>query len=281
MEPKWDYSISYRKDIFSLNLKEIWRYRDLLWIFVKRDFVSIYKQTILGPLWMLIQPLFTTFIYVFIFGNLAQLSTDGLPKPLFYLTGIVGWTFFFDCITKSSNVLLSNANIFAKVYFPRLIMPLSIFLSSLVRLGIQLVLLLSLYLYFVLAKGFHFNFTAQIFFVPIILLCLALIGLGFGMIISSLTTKYRDLNNFLLFGIQLLMYATPVVYPLSGTPQKYKEFLSLNPLAPLIEGLRSCLLGVGSFHPISLVYPLIFMIVAFVIGVLVFNSAEKDFVDTI
>jgi lipopolysaccharide transport system permease protein len=160
-------------------------------------------------------------------------------------------------------------------------MPLSIFLSSLVRLGIQLVLLLSLYLYFVLAKGFHFNFTAQIFFVPIILLCLALIGLGFGMIISSLTTKYRDLNNFLLFGIQLLMYATPVVYPLSGTPQKYKEFLSLNPLAPLIEGLRSCLLGVGSFHPISLVYPLIFMIVAFVIGVLVFNSAEKDFVDTI
>lgn len=281
MGKSWDYSISANKAIFKINVKEIWRYRDLLSIFVKRDFVSIYKQTILGPIWLLIQPLFTTFIYVFIFGNLAQLSTDGLPKPLFYLTGIVGWSFFLECITKTSSVLMSNANIFAKVYFPRLIMPLSIFLSSLIRLGIQIVLLFGLELYFIVAKGYKPNIGTQMFFLPIILMSLSLIGLGFGMIVSSLTTKYRDLNNFILFGVQLLMYATPVVYTLSSAPEKYRKILQFNPLAPLIEGFRNCFLGVGNFNSYTLIYPSIFALVSFVLGVLVFNAAEKDFVDTI
>jgi lipopolysaccharide transport system permease protein len=281
MEQQWDYSISSKKAIFNLNLREVWRYRDLLMLFVKRDFVSFYKQTILGPLWMLIQPLFTTFIYVFIFGNLAQLSTDGLPKPLFYLTGIVGWTFFYDCITKTSGVLLSNANLFAKVYFPRLIMPFSIFLSSVVRLTIQIVLLILLELYLIIYKGFEPNITLQILYLPIILLFLSLLGLGLGLIISSLTVKYRDLNNFLLFGVQLLMYASPIVYPLSSAPEKYKAILKYNPIAPLVEGLRACFLGTGVFDPYQLIYPGIFASIIFIIGILVFNASEKDFVDSI
>jgi lipopolysaccharide transport system permease protein len=281
MENNWDYSITSKKSIFSLNYIEIWRYRDLLWILVKKDFVSLYKQTVLGPIWLVIQPLFTTFIYVFIFGNLAQLSTDGLPKPLFYLTGVVGWTFFSECITKTSSVFLANSNIFAKVYFPRLIMPLSIFLSSIIRMSIQFFLLICLTVYFVVSKGFVFQFQLQILYIPLIIICLSFVGLGIGMIISSLTTKYRDINHVFIFGIQLLMYATPVVYPLSNTPLKYRKILEFNPLSNLIEGLRISFLGTSQFDPSTLIYPFLFSIGIFVLGIFIFNIAEKDFVDTI
>lgn len=281
MEKYWDYSFGSERNIFKLNLKEIWRYRDLLLLLVKRDFVSIYKQTILGPIWLLIQPLFTTFIYVFIFGNLAQLSTDGLPRPLFYLTGVIGWTFFSDCLTKTSTVFLSNSNLFTKVYFPRLIMPLGILLSSLVRLGIQFFLLVCLEVYFIIFQNYVPKFDLNIIFLPLIIMCLSMIGMGIGMIVSSLTTKYRDLNNLLLFAVQLFMYATPVVYPISSTPERYKMFLKWNPMSPLIEGIRDCLLMTGNFNPLSLIYPIIVTILIFFTGILVFNAAEKDFVDTI
>ncbi len=281
MNQEWDSVVNAKKKNIWPDLKEVWNFRDLVFLFVKRDFVSIYKQTLLGPIWLFIQPLTTTFIYVFIFGNLANLGTDGLPKPLFYLTGIVSWTFFSEVFTKSSGIFLANSHIFTKVYFPRLIIIISVFFSSLIRMGIQLLLLISLMIYFILNQDFHFNLTWHLLFLPIIVFLIALIGIGLGMIVSSLTIKYRDLNNLIQFGVQLLMYATPVVYSMASMPSKYKKFILYNPLAPLIEGIRFCSFGAGELSFSGLLFSLTFGVIIFLTGLLAFKISESDFIDNI
>lgn len=280
-QKEWDLTIEPHHSILSLNLRDVWRYRDLLVMFVKRDFVSFYKQTILGPLWFFIQPLFTTFIYVFVFGNLAAISTDGLPQPLFYMTGIVAWNYFSDCLTKTSTVFRDNAGIFGKVYFPRLIMPLSIIASNLVKLTVQYLMLLLMFIYFILFKDFHPNISASIVLIPLSILLMAALGLGSGMIISSLTTKYRDLSFLVSFGVQLLMYATPVIYPLSAAPEKYKWIIRLNPMTPIMEMMRFVMLGKGTFTMQDILYSVAITISLLVIGTIVFNKVEKTFVDTV
>jgi lipopolysaccharide transport system permease protein len=276
----WDLIIEPQTSLFDLNLKDVWRYRDLLWMFVKRDFVSFYKQTILGPLWFFIQPLFTTITYTFIFGGLANLSTDDLPQPLFYMAGITAWNYFSDCITKTSTVFKDNANIFGKVYFPRLILPLSIVASNLVRFAVQMLLMIIM-MFFYYYKGASFHVTWAILLFPILVLLMALLGLGLGLIITALTTKYRDLSFLITFGVQLLMYTTTVIYPLSSAPEKYKSLISLNPMTGIIECFRFALFGQGFLTINSIVYSTIFTFLSLVIGVLVFNKTEKTFVDTV
>ena len=277
---EWDLTIEPQTSLFELNLKDVWRYRDLLWMFVKRDFVSFYKQTILGPLWFFIQPLFTTIIYTFIFGGLANLSTDGLPQPLFYMAGITAWNYFADCITKTSTVFKDNANIFGKVYFPRLIMPLSIVASNLVRFGVQILLLFIMMGYYALHNA-SFSITPAILLFPVLVILMALLGLGLGLIITALTTKYRDLAFLVTFGIQLLMYTTTVIYPLSSAPEKYKTLISLNPMTGIIEAFRYAFLGQGQISMNTLGYSTLFTIIVMVLGILIFNKTEKTFVDTV
>jgi lipopolysaccharide transport system permease protein len=280
-EKTWDLVIEPQRSLFSLNLRDVWRYRDLLGLLVRRDFVSFYKQTILGPLWFFIQPLFTTITFTFIFGNLAGISTDGLPQPLFYMSGIVAWNYFADCLTKTSSVFKDNAGIFGKVYFPRLIMPLSIVASNLVKLSVQLLMFLILFLYFIIKKEFNPQLSFNLFLFPLFLLLMAGLGLGLGMIISALTTKYRDLTFLISFGVQLFMYATPVIYPLSAAPEKYKAIITLNPMSPIIEGIRYSLLGKGLFSVESAIYVTIVTCFILIAGIVIFNRVEKNFVDTV
>jgi lipopolysaccharide transport system permease protein len=277
---EWDLVIEPQSSLFELNLKDVWRYRDLLWLLVKRDFVSFYKQTILGPLWFFIQPLFTTIIFTFIFGNLAGLSTDGLPQPLFYMAGITAWNYFADCLTKTSTVFRDNANIFGKVYFPRLIMPLSIVVSNLVRFGVQMLLFFMMIGYYAFT-GADFHLNAYVLLFPILVLMMALLGLGLGLIITALTTKYRDLAFLITFGVQLMMYATTVIYPLSAAPAAYKWVIELNPMTGIIEAFRYGFLGEGSLTLQTLGYSVIFTLVSLVLGVIIFNKTEKTFVDTV
>lgn len=280
IEKEWDLTIEPHSSLLDLNLKEVWRYKDLLWMFVKRDFVSFYKQTILGPLWFFIQPLFTTIIYTFIFGGLANLSTDGLPQPLFYIAGITAWNYFSDCITKTSTVFKDNANIFGKVYFPRLIMPLSIVASNLVRFAVQMLLMIIMMCYYAL-NGAIFHITWAIALFPLLVILMALLGLGLGLIITALTTKYRDLAFLVSFGIQLLMYTTTVIYPLNSAPIKYKTIISLNPMTGIIECFRFSFLGQGQLTWSTLGYSTLFTLVSLIIGILIFNKTEKTFVDTV
>lgn len=277
----WNLVIKPSESLFSLNLREVWNYKDLILLLVRRDFVSFYKQTIFGPIWFFIQPFFTTFIYVFVFGTLASLSTDGLPQPLFYLTNIVAWNYFSECLNKTSTVFRDNANIFGKVYFPRLVMPLSIVISNLTRFGVQLALLLLAMLYYALVKGYTFDITVYILLFPLMVLLMAALGLGSGMIISAMTTKYRDLSFLVTFGIQLLMYVTPVIYPLSAAPEKVKWVLSINPMTPILEGIRLGLLGKGDITIGSLIYALTVVVVVLFTGIITFNKVEKSFVDTV
>jgi lipopolysaccharide transport system permease protein len=283
IEEKWELEIRPQNSLFELHLKDIWRYRDLLVLLVRRDFVSFYKQTILGPLWFFIQPLFTTIIYTFVFGNLANIPTDGIPQPLFYMAGITAWNYFADCLTKTSTVFKDNANIFGKVYFPRLIMPLSIVVSNLVRFGVQMLLFLMLigYYYFV---GADFNITLYILLFPLLIILMALQGLGLGMIITAMTTKYRDLAFLVTFGVQLLMYATTVIYPLSEALIKFPKYawlIAYNPMTPIIETFRLGFLGEGTFSLISFIYCITITIILSVLGILIFNKVEKNFVDTV
>lgn len=285
MEHKEEYNwtIEAKASLFDLKLNEIWAYRDLLWLLVRRDFVSFYKQTILGPLWFFIQPLFTTIIFTFIFGNLAGISTDGLPKPLFYMAGITAWNYFADCLTKTSTVFKDNAGIFGKVYFPRLIMPLSIVASNLVRFGVQMLLFILMMAYYYFA-GVQFNFTWAISLFPVIVILMALLGLGTGMIISAMTTKYRDLAFLVSFGVQLLMYATTVIYPLSEAIKKYPAYawiIEYNPMTPIIETFRFGFLGEGSFSWASLGYAGGVTLALLISGIVVFNKVERTFVDTV
>ena len=278
-----NWTIEAKSSLLDLKLKDTWAYRDLLWLLVRRDFVSFYKQTILGPLWFFIQPLFTTIIFTFIFGNLAGISTEGLPKPLFYMAGITAWNYFADCLTKTSTVFKDNANIFGKVYFPRLIMPLSIVVSNLVRFGVQMLLfvLLMAYYYF---TGAQFNITWAISLFPIVIALMALLGLGTGMIISAMTTKYRDLAFLVTFGVQLLMYATTVIYPLSTAIEKYPAYswiIEYNPMTPIIETFRYGFLGEGSFTWASFGYAIAVTLLLLTFGIVIFNKVEKTFVDTV
>ncbi|TAF47002.1 MAG: ABC transporter permease [Sphingobacteriales bacterium] len=276
----WDTVIRPQNSLFELPLRDLWHYRDLLVLFVRRDFVSFYKQTILGPLWFFVQPIFTTVIYTFIFGNLAGISTDGLPKPLFYLAGITCWNYFAECLNKTSTVFKDNANIFGKVYFPRLIMPLSIVASNLIKFLVQFALfVMALVYYKFMGANFDITFFAILF--PYLVLLMALQGLGLGMIISALTTKYRDLSFLVTFGVQLLMYATTVIYPLSTAPEKYKWLISLNPMTTIIETFRYGFLGQGDFSWFSLGVCSAVTFGITLIGVLIFNKVEKTFIDTV
>lgn len=249
-------------------------------MFVKRDFVSFYKQTVLGPLWFFIQPVFTTIIFTFVFGNLAGLSTDGLPRPLFYLAGITAWNYFSECITKTSTVFKDNANIFGKVYFPRLILPLSIVTSNLVRFGVQMLLFISMMGYFA-AIGAQFHITSAVLLFPLLVLLMALLGLGIGLIITAMTTKYRDLSFLVTFAVQLLMYMTTVIYPLSAAPEKYRYLIELNPMTTIIETMRFAFLGSGSFDSVHLAYSAGVTLVILFAGIIIFNRTERTFVDTV
>jgi lipopolysaccharide transport system permease protein len=274
------WEITAEHSLFDLKLKEAWEYRDLLWLLVRRDFVAFYKQTILGPLWFFIQPLFVTLIYTLVFGGIAHIPTDKLPQPLFYLAGITAWNYFADCITKTSGVFRDNAGIFGKVYFPRLIMPLSIIISNLVRFGVQLLLFFGLMAYYAFTgAAVHLNVVALL--LPVLVVLIAALGLGSGMIISALTTKYRDLAFLVTFGVQLLMYATTVIYPLSSAPAKYKWLIVANPMTAIIETFRYGFLGRGSFSWEMLGYSAIFAATVLTMGTIIFTKVERNFVDTV
>jgi lipopolysaccharide transport system permease protein len=277
---QYEWEIKPQTSLFDLKLKDTWEYRDLLWLLVRRDFVSFYKQTILGPLWFFVQPLLTTIMFTFVFGRLAGISTDELPAPLFYMAGITAWNYFADCLTKTSTVFKDNANIFGKVYFPRLIMPLSIVVSNLVRFGVQFLLFLLVMGYYAVQDA-NFQPTWAITLFPVIVLLMAAMGLGAGMIISAMTTKYRDLAFLITFGIQLLMYATTVIFPLSAAPEKYRWLIELNPMTSLIETFRYGFLGKGSFSWSSIGYSAMATGVLLFSGIIIFNKVEKNFVDTV
>lgn len=276
---KW--KIQPQTSLFDLKLKDAWEYRDLLLILVRRDFVSFYKQTILGPLWFFIQPLLQTLMFTFVFGRLAGISTDGLPPVLFYLAGITPWNYFSESFTKTSTVFRDNAVIFGKVYFPRLIMPVSIVISSLVRFAVQMFLFVGVMIFFALKPVSPFHPNIYILLFPLQVLLMAALGLGAGMIISALTTKYRDLAFLVTFGVQLLMYATTVIYPLSGINPKYRNIVEANPMTPILESFKYGFLGRGSFTFSSLCYAAIEIFILLLIGIIIFNKVEKDFVDTV
>jgi len=270
-----------KSHLLDINLKEVWQYRDLLRMFIKRDFAAQYKQTILGPLWHFIQPLFTTLIFVVVFSKIAAISTDGLPPLLFYLSGITIWNYFSSCLVATSSTFVSNAYIFGKVYFPRLVMPIAVVLSNMVKFGIQLLLLLGVMVWYAI-EGVALPLGMHLLYIPFLLVMMAGMGLGLGIIISSVTTKYRDFTVLVTFGVQLLMYATPVVYPMSTVQNlDLKFWLSINPLAPIIEAFRYSLLGVGSFEPLHLIYSALFICVVLVVGLLMFSKVEKTFMDTV
>lgn len=278
----WDLVISARNNLFDLNLGEVWRYRDLLFLFVKRDFVAQYRQTILGPLWHFISPVFTTFIYTIVFGNIAKISTDGVPQLVFYMSGVTIWNFFSQTLLGTGSTFLTNAGIFGKVYFPRLVSPLATFLSKIIQFYIQLLMLSCIAIYYYwsgsLAQASILNI---VIFLPFITILVGSLGLGLGIIISSLTTKYRDMNVLIGFGINLLMYATPVIYPLSTVPKKYKFLIEWNPLSPLIELFRYMFTGTGTFSLISIVYSCCFAFFVLLFGLILFNRVEKNFMDTV
>lgn len=282
-EKDWDIIIEPRGSLFKLNLKELWQYRDLLEMYIKREIVTFYKQTILGPVWFFIQPVFTTIVYMFVFGGLAGIPTDGIPQPLFYLSGICLWNYFSESLTKTSDTFLTNQAVFGKVYFPRLIAPLSITITGIIKLFIQLFLFCAVYIYFK-ANGaaVHPNIYALLF--PVLLLILAGLGLGFGIIISSMTTKYRDLKFLIVFAIQLWMYATPVIYPLSvmnGKFEKYMWLIQANPVTAVMETFRYGLLGQGTFSWFALGYSLVFTVIILFSGIFIFNRVERNFMDVI
>lgn len=279
----WDIIIEPKTRRFSLNLREVWQYRDLLQMYVKRDIVTMYKQTILGPLWFIIQPLFTSIMLMFVFGGIANISTDGLPQMLFYMCGVMNWTYFAECLTKTSTTFTTNKDVFSKVYFPRLVIPISGVISNLIRLAIQLGLFLCMYLYFYY-KGADIHFTTYIFLYPFFVVLLAALSLGFGIIISSLTTKYRDLAILFTFVVQLWMYATPIAYPLSVMKENYEQYMwiiQLNPVTSIMEAIRYAFMGVGTFSLESLAYSICFTIVILLIGIVIFNKVEKSFIDVV
>ncbi|UAB81241.1 ABC transporter permease [Marixanthomonas sp. SCSIO 43207] len=280
---RWLYEITPHKNLISINFKEIWRYRDLLVLFVKRDIVTLYKQTILGPLWYFIQPLFTSVIFTLVFNNVAGVSTGTVPSFLFNLAGITAWNYFKACFTGTSNVFRGNVKIFGKVYFPRVITPLSITISNLFKFGIQFFIFIGFYLYF-LVIGKEVSPNVYIVFMPVYIIMMALMGLGLGMIISAVTTKYRDLTVLVGFATSLLMYISAVPFPLSKAVEKLPEYawaFEYNPITQIIEGFRFITLDYGTFTWGGFLYALVFSIAIFLIGLIIFNRTEKNFIDTV
>jgi lipopolysaccharide transport system permease protein len=279
-EEQWTRVIGPKKGWFDVNLLNLWSYRDLIGLFVKRDFVAVYKQTILGPLWFLLQPLFTTIVFTIIFGKIAHISTDGLPQVLFYMCGIVIWNYFADCLNKTSDTFVSNASIFGKVYFPRLTVPISVVITNLMTFAIQFSLFLLFWAYFYLG-GAAIRVSPWIFLMPLLLLQMAALGLGLGILISSMTTKYRDLKFVVGFGVQLWMYATPIVYPMSQIPEKWQWVFALNPMSATVETARYSFLGAGAIRPLNLGISLVMTALVLFAGIVMFSRIEKTFMDTI
>lgn len=277
---EWDLIIRPKRSLFDINLKELYTYRDLLMMFVKRDIVTVYKQTILGPVWYVIQPILQMLTFIIIFTKVTHLSTDGVPPALFYLSGIVIWNYFSECLNQTANTFSDNADMFGKVYFPRLITPLSKVMSGFIKFSIQFCLFLILYFYYILSTDLA-GPSWNVFLLPVLLVLMAGLGLGFGLIFSALTTKYKDLKFLLQFGIQLVMYATPIIYPLSSIPEKYKFYFFLNPLTHVIEAFKHIFLGVGGINMPGIAFTAIFMVVTLLFGVLIFNKTEKTFMDTV
>ncbi|MBI28599.1 MAG: hypothetical protein CFH21_00583 [Alphaproteobacteria bacterium MarineAlpha5_Bin11] len=276
----WDLVIKSKSGWFNLNLKEIYLYRDLIYLLIKRDFTTFYKQTILGPLWYVIQPLVNTLVFTVIFGKVAQISTDGTPPFIFYMAGTVAWGYFATCLTLTSNTFVTNASIFGRVYFPRITVPISQVVISLFQFLIQFIIFLCFLFYF-LFKGADIQLNNLVLILPLILLQMAILGLGVGILISSLTAKYRDLTFAMTFGVQLWMFATPVVYPLSIVPQEYRMLAALNPMTSIIELFRKSFLGTSSIEIVHIIISIIITVILFVIGLILFSRIEKDFMDTV
>ena len=280
MQDNWTIEIKPKKKWLDVDIKGIWRYRDLYYMYVKRDIITVYKQTVLGPLWFIIQPVFTTIIFVFVFGNLAGISTDGMPQPLFYMAGILLWTYFTSCFNACSNIFRNNADVFGKVYFPRLVVPLSSITSSLIKFGIQLLLFIAMYIYFA-TQGAPIMVNWYVLLFPVLVFMVAFHALSWGLIVSALTTKYRDLQQLVAFGVQLLMYATPVIYPMSTTGGTVRTILELNPLTPIFEAFKYSCMGCGSLSWGGLLYSFIFLAVTLFLAVIIFNRTERNFMDTV
>jgi len=280
---EWLFEITPKNSFFSLHLKEVWQYRDLLMLFVKRDVVTLYKQTVLGPLWYLIQPLFTSVIFTLIFNTIAGIETPGVPPFLFNLASITAWNYFSTCLTTTSDTFKTNASLFGKVYFPRIIMPLSIVISNLLKFGLQLLIFVAFYIYYIFS-GKEISPSTTIVFFPVLVIVMGFLGLGIGMIISSMVTKYRDLTFLVTFGVQLLMYISAVNYPIALIKEKmpnYSWIVDYNPMAYVIEISRYMLLNTGSFSTFHFIYTIIVTIAIFLIGLLFFNKTEKTFIDTV
>ncbi len=280
-DDQWDMVIEPQAHLFDLKLREVWNYRDLLVLFVKRDFSAQYKQTILGPLWHFIQPIFTTLVFLLVFGKIANIPTDGIEPVLFYMSGISIWNYFSACLTATSNTFVANAGIFGKVYFPRLVIPLSTVMSNMVKLGIQFSLLLAVMIW-VGVKNNNFHFGASWLLIPLLVLMMAGLGLGLGIIISSLTTKYRDFSVLIGFAVQLLMYATPIAYPLSFLKDKsFASWIAWNPLTPIVEAFRYALFGTGTVNTTGLMFSGGFIVVILFFGMVIFSKVERTFMDTV
>jgi lipopolysaccharide transport system permease protein len=277
----WTEEISSKRGLLDFKLKELWGYRDLVWMFVRRDFTSTYKQTILGPLWFFISPFMTVIMYTFVFSTIAGIKTDGIPAPIFYLTGTTLWNYFNQCFISSSGTFVNNAGIFGKVYFPRLVSPLSTIISNLIKFFIQIGVLITIIVYYALFKNYQVHINSYLLLFPLLLVLMAGIAFGVGVITSALTTKYRDLQLFISYGVAMLMYATPVIYPISQVPARFKPFLMLNPISPVIETFRFSVFGAGTFSWAALGYSTGFMVVVVLLGIIIFNQVEKTFMDTV
>jgi lipopolysaccharide transport system permease protein len=277
---QWDLEIKPNTNLFDIQIVELFRYRDLILLFVKRDFVTFYKQTILGPLWYIIQPIVNTIVFTIIFGKLAKIPTEGVPPFLFYMAGNITWNYFAVCLAGTSKTFIANAHVFGKVYFPRLTVPISIIITGLAQFTIQFVIFIGFLIYY-LWQGANIQLTYYFFAFPFILLQMAILGLGVGVLISSLTTKYRDLTFAMTFGVQLWMYATPIVYPLSIVPEKYRFLAALNPMTSVVESMRGAFLGVSSIEPIHIAVSIMITLLIFFVGIIMFSRIEKTFMDTV
>ncbi len=279
---EFDIEIRPKKNAFDINIREIWGYRDLLRMFVKRDIITIYKQTILGPIWFIVQPILTSLTYMVVFSRIAKISTDGVPEILFYLSGITIWNYFSECFNTTAKTFTDNANIFGKVYFPRLIMPLAKISSGMIKFFIQFALFITVLVYYIVSGDIQVNPNITMFLLPVYLLLMAIFGLGSGIIFTSLTTKYRDLVFLLQFGVQLLMYATPIIYPISTIPKgTMRDVLMLNPLSPIVEGFKYSFLGSGELNYLGLIYSSCIGIIILFLGMIMFHKTERNFIDTV
>lgn len=278
----WDLVIQPKTSLFTLNLKDVWRYRDLVWLFVKRDFVAQFKQTIMGPAWHFVQPVLTTIMFTIVFGRIAKIQTgDDIPQVLFYMSGITIWNYFAACLNNTASTFIMNSDIFGKVYFPRLVLPISVVISNVVKFAIQLLLLFSVMVYYSF-NGFPIHIGWNLLLIPVLVFMMAMLGLGSGIIISALTTKYRDFNVLVGFAVQLLMYVTPVVLPMTYyLNSKYKLIITLNPLSAVVETFRYAIFNTGKFHLGDLAYSFGFLLIILLIGIMVFNKVEKSFMDTV